>query len=62
MLLIVSALLCVIAKDWIEELLPNFKLFTSKYLIIRWTAYVVLSIWILLAGVFDSSSFIYANF
>lgn len=62
MLLVFIALICVIGKDWIEELFPKFKLMSNKHLVVRWSTYFVLCVWILLTGVFDASSFIYANF
>lgn len=62
MILIFLALTCVVVKDWAEELRPNLKLMGSKYIIVRWTTYIVLCVWILMAGVFDASNFIYANF
>ena len=62
MLLIFLAMLCVVAKDWVDELLPSVKLMSNKHLVIRWATYIVLCFWILLAGVFDASNFIYANF
>ena len=62
MILIFLALTCVVIKDWAEELRPNLKLMGSKYIIVRWTTYIVLCVWILMAGVFDASNFIYANF
>ncbi|MDD6853756.1 MAG: MBOAT family protein [Prevotella sp.] len=60
-LLIVTPLLVVILKDWIEEF-SNFSLFHNKFRIIRWCSYFVVLFYILLFGVFDASSFIYANF
>lgn len=62
MILIFLALTCVVIKDWAEELRPNLKLMGSKHIIVRWTTYIVLCVWILMAGVFDASNFIYANF
>ena len=60
-LLIVTPLLVVILKDWIEEF-SNFSLFHNKFRIIRWCSYFAVLFYILLFGVFDASSFIYANF
>ena len=62
MLLVFAALLCIVLKDWIEELYPNVKLMGNKSVIVRWLSYIVLVVWILLGGVFDASNFIYANF
>ncbi len=62
MLLILIALFIVVVKDFTEEFFPKVKLISNKNVVIRWITYFVLCVWILLAGVFDASNFIYANF
>ena len=50
-------------KDWTDEFAPNqLKLFENKNRIVRWASYLSVIILIILAGVFDASQFIYANF
>ena len=50
-------------KDWFDEFAPSrLQLFNNKRAVVRWTAYVVVMVMILLSGVFDAVQFIYANF
>lgn len=50
-------------KDWFDEFAPSrLQLFNNKRSVVRWTAYVVVMVMILLSGVFDAGQFIYANF
>ena len=50
-------------KDWFDEFAPSrIQLFNNKRSVVRWTAYVVVMVMILLSGVFDAGQFIYANF
>ena len=50
-------------KDWFDEFAPSrLQLFNNKRAVVRWTAYVVVMVMILLSGVFDAGQFIYANF
>lgn len=60
-ILTIMPLLVIIAKDWIEEF-SNFSLFNNRYIVIRWTSYLVVLFSILLFGVLDASSFIYVSF
>lgn len=57
----IAAVLTVLLKDWIEEF-SSFSLFANKHIIVRWTSYLAVVFAILLFGVLDSSSFIYASF
>lgn len=59
--LCIAAVVTVLAKDWIEEF-STFSLFHNRNTIVRWTSYLVVLFSILLFGVLDSSSFIYASF
>lgn len=53
----------VISKDIIDEFhIKKFQFFSSKYRFVRWSAYLICMIIILLMGVFDASQFIYVNF
>ena len=50
-------------KDWLDEFAPSrLQLFNNKRSVVRWAAYVVVMVMILLSGVFDAGQFIYANF
>lgn len=59
--LCVAAVMTVLAKDWVEEY-TKFSLFNNKNIVVRWASYLVVLFSILLFGVLDSSSFIYASF
>lgn len=59
--LCIAAVSVVLAKDWIEEF-STFSLFNNKYALVRWMSYLIVIFSILLFGVLDSSSFIYASF
>ena len=49
--------------DFIEENCPNkIKILSNNNRIVRWFGYITLVVYILLAGVFSSDQFIYANF
>lgn len=61
LILVPMAFLTLIVKDWIEEF-SAFSLFHNKYLVIRWASYFCILFAILLFGVLDASSFIYASF
>jgi alginate O-acetyltransferase complex protein AlgI len=56
-----AAISIVLLKDWIEEF-TSFSLFHNKYIVVRWSSYLAVLFLILLFGVLDSSSFIYASF
>lgn len=60
-LLTVAALLVVVLKDWIEEW-TSFSLFRNRHVVVRWMAYFVVVFSILLFGVLDAGTFIYASF
>lgn len=57
----IAAVITVLSKDWIEEF-TSFSLFANKYALVRWASYLIVLFAILLFGVLDSSSFIYASF
>lgn len=60
-LLTVAALLVVVLKDQIEEW-TSFSLFRNRHAVVRWTAYFAVVFSILLFGVLDAGTFIYAGF
>lgn len=62
MILIFLGLAIIIAHDFMKEHKPEYSLMNNKNKIVRWTTYIVVTSFILLAGVFDASNFIYANF
>ena len=50
-------------KDLTDEYYPTrFKLFDNRYAAVRWGAYLIVMVAILLTGVFGADQFIYANF
>lgn len=50
-------------KDSTDEFAPTrFKLFENRFRVVRWMAYVMVIVLIMLTGVFDAGQFIYANF
>lgn len=52
----------VLVADCIEEYLPTLNPINSKYVVVRWSSYLLLLLLTILFGVFDSSQFIYARF
>lgn len=53
----------LLLKDFRDEFMPDrFLLMNNKSCFIRWTVYVCVLLMILVAGVFGSDQFIYANF
>ena len=57
------ALSIVVGKDFVDEFnIKRLQFFSSKCVFVRWTAYLICMILILLMGVFDSAQFIYVNF
>ena len=52
----------MIVADLIGEYLPRLNLFHSPYIVVRWSAYMMILVVILLFGVFDAGQFIYVNF
>ena len=62
-LLMIVGTLILALKDVRDEFAPNkFKLFESRFKVVRWVSYVAVIVLILLTGVFDAGQFIYANF
>lgn len=50
-------------KDFTDEFLPSrFKVYDNRHAVIRWSAYLLTMVVILLTGVFGADQFIYANF
>ena len=50
-------------KDFTDEYFPNrFKMYNNPYAVVRWSAYLITVVAILLTGVFGADQFIYANF
>lgn len=61
--LIVMGTAILFVKDFTDEFMPKrFRLYENKYRVVRWSAYVLTILLILLTGVFDAGQFIYANF
>lgn len=53
----------VVISEFLQEFYPSrFSLLNAKHAAVRWCTYVVLVLLIMLAGVFDSSQFIYVSF
>ena len=60
---IIVALSIVIGKDFVDEFnIKRLQFFSSKCVFVRWAAYLICMILILLMGVFDAAQFIYVNF
>ena len=56
-------ILMLFAKDLTDEFFPDrIKLFNNDNRYVRWFSYVIMIIIIMMAGVFGSDQFIYANF
>lgn len=63
LVLIMMSLGIVLIKDLMDEFIPvKYQLFTHKYMLVRWSTYIVLMVMILACGVFDASQFIYVMF
>lgn len=63
LLMILLSVSIVIIKDLTDEFLPvHRQLMTHRYIVVRWTVYVFLTVIILSCGVFDASQFIYVMF
>jgi len=59
----VSALILLLLKDFRDEYYPHrILLFENRFAIVRWCAYILVMILIMLEGVFSADQFIYANF
>ena len=56
------ALFVVLIKEICEEIKPGISLFNNKNTVIRWMSYIIVTVLIILLGVFDASQFIYVNF
>ena len=62
-LLSVMGLSMLIVKDYFDEYYPNsLILFNNHRFYLRWGAYIVIFIMIMLTGVFGADQFIYVNF
>ena len=63
LMLTVASVLLLILKDVRDEFYSDkMPLMNSRHLVVRWATYVMLTIVILLMGVFGADQFIYANF
>jgi D-alanyl-lipoteichoic acid acyltransferase DltB (MBOAT superfamily) len=61
--LIVMGTTILFVKDLSDEFMPKcLRLYDNKYRVVRWSAYILTMLLILLTGVFDAGQFIYANF
>ena len=61
--MIVIGVVILFMKDLTDEICPeSFKLYNNNNRIVRWSAYAMTMLLILLMGVFDAGQFIYANF
>lgn len=50
-------------KDFTDEFMPNsFQIYNNSHTVVRWSAYIMTIVTILLTGVFGADQFIYANF
>ena len=58
-LLVVAILITV---EFFQEYLPQVKLLNNKYVVVRYTGYVLILMIILMIGVFNGSQFIYFQF
>lgn len=62
-LFIVMGVVMLAVKDLADEYRPDgLRLMDSRHTVVRWAAYLSLTVLILLTGVFDAGQFIYANF
>lgn len=63
LILIMMSLGIVFIKDLSDEFIPTkYQFFSHKYMLVRWSTYIVLMVVILACGVFDASQFIYVMF
>ena len=61
--MIVIGVVILFVKDLTDEICPErLKLYNNNNRIVRWSAYAMTMMLILLMGVFDAGQFIYANF
>ena len=61
--LILISIGIVFIRELSEEFFPEkISLFSNKYIIVRWTTYLMLIVYIILFGVLDASQFIYVSF
>ena len=62
LLYILVALIPFLLYECCSEFLPVFYDKVRRYTVVRWTAYIALTAMIVLMGIHDGSSFIYASF
>lgn len=61
--LILISIAILLARELTEEYFPNkISLFSNKCVIVRWTTYLAIVVYIILFGVLDASQFIYVSF
>ncbi len=62
-ILMAMGIIIVFVKDFFDEYKPNqLTLFNNSNKMVRWVAYIIIFIMIILSGVFGADQFIYANF
>ena len=61
-LFIMMGIVMLVVKDTVDEYCPKLRLMDNSYRIVRWGAYLALTVIILMTGVFDAGQFIYASF
>ena len=59
---LLAPLYILIVADIVNEYMPRLDLFHNRYIVVRWSSYMLVLILILLFGVFDAGQFIYVNF
>lgn len=63
LLFMIVSIITVLVKETTEEFYKEkIKLFNSNNIFLRWGTYIIVTVMILLCGVFDSSQFIYVSF
>ena len=59
---LIIALLILFLKDFLSEFYPSFIEKIMNFKTIRWSLYVLISLLVIILGVFNSESFIYLQF
>lgn len=52
----------LLITEFIQEYIPSLKIINSKFIVVRYAAYLALTLLILMIGVFDKTQFIYFQF
>ena len=59
----IMGVIMLFVKDFFDEYKPGkLVIFDNPHRIVRWGAYVIIFVMIMLTGVFGADQFIYANF